>query len=174
MPNRQRPTRERQSPDWRRSGTTQPTTRFADPLFSYFTNCISRKPFLLITIRIARGVCPLCPLSSVLCAPNSGAACGVFFTCSLCFQQLAHSFSLLTLFLQARPFVFSGLRTLLQKHPGGGYQRGRGRSGGRAVSARGRMRKRGPNGGGTLRKESPQQGQRPSSQNARVASARSQ
>ena len=53
-------------------------------------------------------------------------------------------------------------------------QRGRGRSGGRAVSGRGRMRKRGPSGGGTLRSESPQQGQRPSSQNARVASARSQ
>ena len=36
------------------------------------------------------------------------------------------------------------------------------------------MRKRGPSGGGTLRRESPQQGQRPSSLNARVASARSQ
>jgi hypothetical protein len=55
-----------------------------------------------------------------------------------------------------------------------GCQRGRGRSGGRAVSGRGRIRKRGPSGGGTLRKALPQQGQRPSSQNARVASARSQ
>jgi len=36
------------------------------------------------------------------------------------------------------------------------------------------MRKRGPSGGGTLRSELPQQGQRPSSQKARVASARSQ
>src|ERR1700732_2655944 len=36
------------------------------------------------------------------------------------------------------------------------------------------MRERGPSGGGTLRRESPQHGQRPSSQNARVASARSQ
>ena len=52
--------------------------------------------------------------------------------------------------------------------------RGRGRSGGRAVRGRGRMRKRGPSGGGTLRRESPQQGQRPSSLNARVASARNQ
>jgi hypothetical protein len=52
-------------------------------------------------------------------------------------------------------------------------QRGRGRSGGRAVRARGRMRKRGLRGGGTLRRKSPQQGQRPSTQNARVASARS-
>gem|GEM_PF-4785523 len=52
--------------------------------------------------------------------------------------------------------------------------RGRGRSGGRAVSGRGRIRNRGPSGGGTLRSELPQQGQRPSSLKARVASARSQ
>jgi len=90
------------------------------------------------------------------------------------FSNLHALFRSWTLFLHTRPFVFNGLRTLLQKHPGGGYQRGRGRSGGRAVSARGRMRKRGPSGGGTLRRESPQHGQRPSSQNARVASARSQ
>jgi hypothetical protein len=53
-------------------------------------------------------------------------------------------------------------------------QRGRGRSGGRAVSGLGRMRKRGPSGGGTLRRKSPQQGQRPSMPKGRVASARSQ
>ena len=35
------------------------------------------------------------------------------------------------------------------------------------------MRNRGPSGGGTLRSESPQHGHRPSTQNARVASARS-
>ena len=90
------------------------------------------------------------------------------------FSNLRALFALLPRFLHTRPFVFSGLHALLQKHPGGGYQRGRGRKGGRAVSGRGRIRKRGPSGGGTLRSDSPQQGQRPSSQNARVASARSQ
>jgi hypothetical protein len=78
------------------------------------------------------------------------------------------------------PFVFIFLRIALSASPliargcgGPPGQRGRGRSGGRAVRARGRMRKRGPRGGGTLRRKSPQQGQRPSTQNARVASARS-
>ncbi len=93
----------------------------------------------------------------------------------LCFQQLAASFSLFALFLHTRAFVFRDLQPLLPKHRGyRGGQRGRGRNGGRAVNGRGRMRNRGPSGGGTLRRESPQQGQRPSSQNARVASARSQ
>jgi hypothetical protein len=79
--------------------------------------------------------------------------CPLFTHVCLCFQRVAASFA---------------------KIPGVWVQRGRGRSGGRAVNGRGRMRKRGPSGGGTLRRESPQQGQRPSSQNARVASARSQ
>lgn len=52
--------------------------------------------------------------------------------------------------------------------------RGRGRSGGRAVSGRGRMRKRGPSGGGTLRRRSPQQGQWPSFAVEAVISARIQ
>jgi len=52
-------------------------------------------------------------------------------------------------------------------------QRGRGRSGGRAVSERGRIRRR-PSGGGTLRRNSPQQGQRPSLAIGPVTSARSQ
>jgi hypothetical protein len=95
------------------------------------------------------------------------------FCPSLCFQQVAASFFPFGLFLRTGAFVFRGLQPLLRKHPGYGGQRGRGRNGGRAVSGRGRMRKRGPSGGGTLRRESPQQGQRPSSQNARVASARS-
>src|SRR6267142_543797 len=51
-------------------------------------------------------------------------------------------------------------------------QRGRGRSGGRAVSERGRMRKRGPSGGGTLRRKLPQQGQWPSLGVGAVISAR--
>jgi len=64
-----------------------------------------------------------------------------------------------------RPFLFYGTRQ---------YQRGRGRSGGRAVSGRGRMRKRGPSGGGTLRRRSPQQGQWPSFAVGAVRSARIQ
>jgi hypothetical protein len=52
-------------------------------------------------------------------------------------------------------------------------QRGRGRSGGRAVSERGRIRRR-PSGGGTLRKKSPQQGQCPSLATGPVTSTRSQ
>jgi hypothetical protein len=85
--------------------------------------------------------------------------CLLFTHAGLCFQRLAASFA-------KTPGVWGGqLRD---------DQRGRGRNGGRAVSGRGRMRKRGPSGGGTLRSDWPQQGQRPSSQNARVASARSQ
>lgn len=53
-------------------------------------------------------------------------------------------------------------------------QRGRGRSGGRAVRGRGRMRKRGPSGGGTARRKSPQQGQRPLAATGPAESARSQ
>jgi hypothetical protein len=117
--------------------------------------------------------CTLHPSRLCRASAPSGALSRSFCS-SLCFQQLAASFSLFALFLHTPTFVFRGLQPLLQKHRGYGGQRGRGRSGGRAVNGRGRMRKRGPSGGGTLRRESPQQGQRPSSQNARVASARSQ
>ena len=97
-------------------------------------------------------------------------ACSVFsITCRLFFLSWPSFFTPVPLFSVA-------CRLFCKNRGGGGYrtQRGRGRSGGRAVSARGRMRNRGPSGGGTFRSDSPQHGQRPSSQNARVASARSQ
>ncbi len=140
--------------------------------FQALTNPVSRKPFLFTSMQKPRGVpsaflfwfrlqrLPVLCVPLFLLAPVFSATCRLFFSlCALfahprlCFQRLAASFA---------------------KTPGGmGGQRGRGRNGGRAVSGRGRMRKRGPSGGGTFRRESPQHGQRPSSQNARVASARS-
>ena len=142
------------------------------------------RPFVFITLRIAFPASPLyshpyelpggVPSAFSVFQPQLLAVLRFTHSSPCVFSNLHALFRSWTLFLRTRPFVFNGLRALLQKHPGGGYQRGRGRSGGRAVSGRGRMRKRGPSGGGTLRRESPQHGQRPSSQNARVASARSQ
>ena len=142
-----------------------------------FASQVFCDPFVFMALQIAFPVnslflersalppgCALCvrnPVFRFLPGSMFSAACGLFCALGarfahacLCFQPVTDSFA---------------------KYPGGGGgQRGRGRNGGRAVSGRGRMRKRGPSGGGTLRSELPQQGQRPSSQNARVASARSQ
>ena len=131
--------------------------------FHGLTNCFSRKLFVFREICVAPRVCPMCSQSR--------------FPLSAWFNVFS---SLRTLLRSWRSFfarvpLFSASYRLFCKIPGGGgSQRGRGRKGGRAVSGRGRMRNRGPSGGGTFRSESPQQGQRPSSQNARVASARSQ
>jgi hypothetical protein len=155
---------------------------------SFFASHGSCRPFVFITLRIAFPASPLyshsyklpggVPSAFSVFRPQLFAVLRFTHSSPCVFSNLQTLFRSWTLFLHTRPFVFNGLRTLLQKHPGWGRvdsgQRDRGRSGGRAVNARGRMRKRGPNGGGTLRKESPQHGQRPSSQNARVASARSQ
>jgi len=115
-------------------------------------------------------------------APRGGPLAPLGQELSICVQLFSFRVfsNLRTLLRSSRSFctrvpLFSAGYRLFCKIPGGwGGQRGRGRNGGRAVSGRGRMRNRGPSGGGTLRSESPQQGQRPSSQNARVASARSQ
>jgi hypothetical protein len=80
--------------------------------FHNLTNPFSRKPFSLITIRIAGGVPLQVPVSfhkSHHC--NSQAAS---------FQQLAASFSLLALFFKLVSFVFRDLQPLLAKHRGWG------------------------------------------------------
>jgi len=89
------------------------------------------------------------------------------------FSKLQPLFFSLASFCARVPLFSEACSLFCENTRGMGGQRGRGRNGGRAVSGRGRMRKRGPSGGGTFRRESPQHGQRPSSQNARVASARS-
>src|SRR6267378_3318115 len=143
---------------------SSPASVLSPLCFHGLTNCFSRKPFVF------RKICVATPGVPYVFAIQSSVTPGFNV-----FQQLADSFALFALFLHTRAFVFSRLTDSFAKYPGGGGgQRGRGRNGGRAVSGRGRMRKRGPSGGGTLRSELPQQGQRPSSQNARVASARSQ
>jgi len=149
---------------------------------SFFVSHGFCRPFVFITLRIAFHASPLYSHRYELPGgvppvrvPASVARCVALPAfVALCFQQLARSFSLLDALFAHASLCFQWLADSFAKTPGWGYQRGRGRSGGRAVSARGRMRKRGPSGGGTLRRESPQHGQRPSSQNARVASARSQ
>ena len=135
--------------------------------FHGLTNCFSHKPFILKKICVAMGACPRSSeLSALYCA----------FSClGYLFSITYGLFSLSSVSLRTRVPLFSAGYRLFCKNTGGvGGQRGRGRSGGRAVSGRGRMRNRGPSGGGTLRRALPQHGQRPSSQNARVASARSQ
>jgi hypothetical protein len=132
--------------------------------FQCLTKPSSRNPFLFTSMQNPRGArsgAGLLPAPAVFSATCRllVSLCLLFTHAGLCFQRLAASFA-------KTPGVWGGqLRD---------DQRGRGRNGGRAVSGRGRMRKRGPSGGGTLRSDWPQQGQRPSSQNARVASARSQ
>src|SRR6266404_4315604 len=118
--------------------------------FHGLTNCFSRKPFVFIMICVA----PPCRLHDRLSV-----------------RTLLHSSRS---FCTRVPLLSASYRLFCKSTGGGVGQRGRGRNGGRAVSGRGRMRNRGPSGGGTLRSELPQQGQRPSSQKARVASARSQ
>jgi hypothetical protein len=130
--------------------------------FHGLTNCFFRKLFVFREICVAPRVCSMCSQSSLPLSAwfNVSVACGLFCALGALFAHACLCFLLLT--------------DSFAKYPGVGGQRGRGRNGGRAVSGRGRMRNRGPSGGGTFRSESPQQGQRPSSQNARVASARSQ
>src|SRR5229473_711354 len=58
-----------------------------------------------------------CSLSLCLCLPRPGRG-GKSNLSPLCFQLLAHSFSLFALFSALPPFVFNSLRTLFAKHPG--------------------------------------------------------
>src|SRR5882724_7944083 len=133
--------------------------------FHGLTNCFSRKAFVFKKICVATRVYPLCCRIQPSVAPAI-----VSFSVFSSLQTL-----FLSLLSCSTPVpLFSVGYTLFRKNTGVWGQRGRGRRGGRAVSGRGRMRNRGPSGGGTLRSELPQQGQRPSSQKARVASARSQ
>src|SRR5712664_603843 len=80
---------------------------FFSPLcFHNLTNCFSRKPFVLITIQIARGVPLQIPVSLHKSHhPNSQAAS---------FQQLAASFSLLAPFFELVSFVFRDLQPLFE------------------------------------------------------------
>src|SRR6266403_6167721 len=134
--------------------------------FHGLTNCFSRKPFVFKEICVATRVYPLCCRIQPSVAPAI-VSFSVFSSLQTLFLSL--------LSCSTRVPLLSASYRLFCKNTGGGVgQRGRGRNGGRAVNGRGRMRNRGPSGGGTLRSELPQQGQRPSSQNARVASARSQ
>ena len=134
--------------------------------FHGLTNCFSRKPFVFKEICVATRVYPLCCRIQPSVAPAI-VSFSVFSSLQTLFLSL--------LSCSTRVPLLSASYRLFCKNTGGGVgQRGRGRNGGRAVSGRGRMRNRGPSGGGTLRSELPQQGQRPSSQKARVASARSQ
>src|ERR1700688_3751863 len=105
MPNRQQPTRECQSPDWRRSDTTQPATRFADPLFSYSYELLFPQAVPFDNDPHCPGVYPACslvPNFSALCValfpfvPVFSRTCTLFFSLgplfadtSLCFQWLA-------------------------------------------------------------------------------------
>jgi hypothetical protein len=96
--------------------------------FHNLTNCFSRlsagvlarKPFVLITIRIAPGVY-LCGL----CAPTSVPSVLRFLRdlYGLCFQRFAASLALLALFFGLAPFVFSNFQSLFGKYRGWGYPR---------------------------------------------------
>ena len=77
--------------------------------FHNLTNCFSRKPLLLITIRIAPGVG--IPVVLYLATRHSPLP--------LYFHQLADSLTLFGLFFESSQFVFSNLRTLFAKHRGG-------------------------------------------------------
>ena len=78
--------------------------------FHNLTNCFSRKPLLLITIRIAPGVG--IPVVLYLATRHSPLP--------LYFHQLADSLTLFGLFFESSQFVFSNLRTLFAKTPGWG------------------------------------------------------
>ena len=166
-----------------RASSPLKTTRQMHYTTRFFVSHGSCRPFVFLTLRIAFPANPLYShpyelpgVPSVFSVPRPQLLVVLRFPHSspCVFSNLHALLRSLGSFCGRVP-LFSVACALFGKNTRGyGGQRGRGRSGGRAVSGRGRMRKRGPSGGGTLRRESPQHGQRPSSQNARVASARSQ
>ena len=104
------------------SPITAHLSRFLPALcFHALTNCFSRlpagllagNPFIFTTIPICHRVSPVPVNSSPRITSHESQVTS--------FQLLAHSLSLLQLFFKLQSFVFNRLRTLRQKHPGGGY-----------------------------------------------------
>jgi hypothetical protein len=93
-----------------------------DPLFSLsvlcfhnLTNCFSRKSFVLITIRIARG-CHLCALRAPTSVPSvlrffrvAGATCFISYYCEL-----------FVIAKKVKSFAIRQIQTLFKKYPGWG------------------------------------------------------
>jgi len=77
--------------------------------FHILTNCFSRKPFILITIRIARGCHP------PTFRPSDLPTCQLF-----CLQRLANSFSLFALFFRTPIPLFSIVSSLFLQNTRGG------------------------------------------------------
>src|SRR5216684_890854 len=79
--------------------------------FHILTNCFPRNPFILITIRIARGCTPTTLPSSVFCFQPPASTHE--------FSRTSGLFALLVLFSAVPPFVFNHLQPLFPK-PGVG------------------------------------------------------